>query len=273
MPAWVGPLQGMVEVRCLSRLVESAEDATTYTTGLSGRVRGRVTPQMSRSWSCSIDVTDPSELGTLEELIWARRGEALWLVTEAARVQNVLPPLAAELDRDRGVMVPVGWKEGNAQTTLTMGGAVSTEDGTAATSVLVAGGGQARAPFTPVLPGVPFTISCYASAGATVSVAWIGPDGVTSSVSAASPAVAAAGRRTHLTLTPAADQRVVQLRVNGATWFTRPQLTWTDAPVPWVRGKGAPAVHLGPLSEDVLMALTDGSRNLSSASYTIREVG
>jgi len=277
MGAWAGRIHELVELRSLRRLRESPIDQSTFTHGLSGRRRARVAPSVSRSWSCEVAMADPAGLATLEEFYWAHRGEPLWLVTEAARVQNVLPPPGVEHDRAREVLVPKGWKTGNAETFLAAAGPVATVDGVAAASVLVTGGGQARLPIVPVLPGVPFTISAYVNPGGTLGVAWM-QDGVTQSVSASSAPAGAlvdgALQRAFLTLTPAPGQTAVQLRGNaGVTTIARPQLTWTPGVVPYVPGRGAEKVIFGPLNQDVQALAVNGARNLSSFTYTIQEVG
>ena len=61
--------------------------------------------------------------------------------------------------------------------------------------------------------------------------------------------------------------------VTGAEVYARPAITWTTAPVRYVPGMGAEKVMLGPVRQDVLMALPDGSRSLSGFSYTVTEVG
>lgn len=277
MSTWAGPIHGLVELMALSDLEEVAADAPQFTTGLSGRRRVRMTPEVTRRWSCGIASAYPSELATLQEFYWSHRGQAVWLVTEPAQVQNLLPPPLTVRDQGRDVMVPKGWKTGNAETLLEAAGSAPTVDGVAAASVLVTGGGQARLPIVPVRPGVPFTVSAYVTPGATIAVAWM-LDGVTQSVSASSaPAgalVEGALPRVSLTLTPEAGQTAAQLRVNaGATTIARPQVTWTPFPVPYVPGKGAEQVIFGPVSETTKKALLDGTFNLSGFTYSVEEVG
>lgn len=271
MPAYAGPLHELVELHCLSNLSERPLESVSFTTGISGRRRGRVAPHASRSWACELDASDPSELGTLAELAWTRRGEAVWLVTEAARVQNILPPPEAVLDRARGVLAPAGW---DSATDLTVAGRVTTVDGTAAATTL-SSTGSAASPVVPVLAGTSVTASAYVSEGATVELVWVDPAGAESSAGVSAAAGPASGgmARVSVTATPDDSRTACRLVVAGADVYARPQITWTAGVVPWVWGKGAPKVHLSPPSEDAVMALTDGSRNLSSYSYNVTEVG
>lgn len=267
MTAWAGPLHDLVPLRCLSSLREAPDEQATYTNGLSGRRRARLSPFVPRSWSCGIDVSDPSEVATLEEFYWAHRARAVWLVTEAAQVQNVLPPPARELDRARGVMVPRGWESTDD---LTAAGAFATVDGPAAASVLVDGGGAVKSPVVPCVPGTPVTVSVYVASGGTVSLVWV--DAAGAETTAATSGVGENGERVSVSAT-LTDQTACRLVVNGASVYARPQITWTAGPVPYVVGRGAASALFGPVSQDVIMALSDGSRNLSSYSYTITEVG
>lgn len=270
MSSWAGPLHGLVELRCLSGLSEQPDDEASLTVGLSGRRRARVTPRVARSWSCQLGIGGPSDVALLQELYWAHRGEAVWLVTEAARAQNVLPPPLVVLDRARGVMVPAGWESVEE---LTAAGVVATADGPAAASVLVAGGGAVGSPVVPVVPGLPVTVSAYVATGGAVSLVWVDSAGVETTEAASAAATADGGRVVVSVPVVPAGRSACRLVVAGASWFARGQVTWTTGPVPYVTGRGAPQVLLGPVREDVVMALPDGSRSLSSFSYTVSEVG
>src|SRR5690606_10436495 len=227
MPAYAGPLHGMVELKCLSDLSESpASDPTSYTVGLSGRVRARLAPVARRSWSCRIGIADPSDLGTLEELYWSHRGRAVWLVTESARAQNVLPPPLSVLDTARAVMVPDGWESADD---LTVAGAMATVDGVAAASVLVSASGAVSSPVVPCLPGQPVTVSAYVATGGTVALVWVDAAEV-ETTAATSAAAAADGDRVTVSATPTTEN-ACRLVVSGASFYARPQLTWTAAAV------------------------------------------
>ena len=266
MGVWAGPLHELVELRSLRRVRESVSDPVTYTTGLSGRRRARFTPTAPRDWSCQVSAADPAGLATLHEFYWAHRARPVWLVTEAAAVQNVLPPPVTVYDRAADTLVPVGW-DGD----VVAGGRVVTADGVAAASFLVDPAGPAASPVVPVLERSPVTASAYVPAGATVELRWVDATGgeTSAGVSAAAPVD---GARVAVSV-EAAPGGACRLVVDGAAWYARPQVTWTAGPVPYVTGKGAPSVLFGPVAEDVLLAAADGSRNLSAYSYTITEVG
>ena len=271
MGVWAGPLHELVELRSLRRVRETPLDRVSFTDGLSGRRRARFAPVVRRQWSCEVFAVDPAGMASLLEFYWSHRGRAVWLVTEAAAVQNVLPPPSVVRDRERDVMVPDGWVGSG----LTAAGRVPTVDGVAAASVLVDGAGSAAGPVVPVVAGLPVTVSAYAGEGGTVSLAWVDADGVetTEAVSAAAGPGSAMQRVSVSVPQVPAGRTACRLVVDGADVYARPQVTWTSAPVQYVPGLGAPSVIFGPPREDVLVVLPDGSRNLSGFSYSVSEVG
>lgn len=79
-------------------------------------------------------------------------------------------------------------------------------------------------------------------------------------------------------------QRVSQIRVppagvasirvgifHTAKRVTRPQVTWTDGPVPYSPGQGCRAAVIDGWSEDLLVANRYGT--YSNAGFTVMEVG
>lgn len=266
---WLGPLHALVRVRSMSGLRETTTDPASFTTGLSGARRARVAPRMMREWAGETKLSDPHSLATLEEMVWRRRGQALWLVTEPASVQNVLPPPSVSLDRVREALVPDGYDPPSG-TDLSVGGTADTLDGETATSVVVVdGSGEVPGPVVPVVPG-PVTASVYLPAGGSLELVWVDPAGVESS--AGSATVTEDGGRAVVSTTTEV-QSAARLIVSGSGWFTRDQLTYTPGPVPYVVGQGASKVHLGGLTRDLVAADPDGTRNLVGVAYRLREVG
>lgn len=263
MTTYMGPgLGSLVPVRCLSSLQVQPSTRTAISDGgLSGR-RIYVDPPSKpslRTWQANINVSDPNEVGTLVELESLR--QSLWLVSDAARVANVFTPAAA---------LGHGWSSGSVGAPVALAGG-----GFAATSWQLPGAGSS--PLVPVVPGMPVSASIHvrASAGQTASarLQWMTLGGAVLGTAQTRTTSSTASPLPLLTFsaTPPANAHVARLNVSNTAQIARPALTWTAAPQPWRPGGGAESVHLSPLSEDLILAWSDG-RALSSYSYTVTEV-
>src|SRR5690606_8955856 len=232
----------------LNLVVENLVDAHSFTTGLSGRVRARLAPEVYRTWSADT-LLHTSEAATLQEIYWMNRGQAVWLALEQAQVQNMLPPPLNVIDRTRGVMYPKGW-EGTVSAART----VKTEDAPGGTAASVLTDTDAKSPVIPCQPGKPLAVSAYLDAG-EVRIVWVD----SSETETAGPTsgevdapVGGALNRAYVSVPEVAGQTAFRLVITGATTYARPQATWTDSPVPWVSGKGASSVIFGPPRETPL---------------------
>lgn len=266
MTAYMGPgLGSLVPVRCLSVLSVQPQDRAATTDGMSG-TRIYVDPPTRptlRTWSCQISVSDPEEVGTLFELASLR--QALWMISDAAAAENILPPASSH--------GPHGWHNGTLGGPVTLAG-----DGVAGTSIQVSG--TAYSPLFPVVPGVPVSgvVNVRALSGSTgrVFLDWM-PLGAPQNGAATATAASASTGTTAAPLpalsfaaTPPANVHVARLRFTGVSQVARPAVRWQPSTDKWRPGGGAEAVYLPPPSQDVI--LTTGDRALSSYSYTVTEV-
>lgn len=270
MTTYMGPgLGSLVPVRCLSGMRVAPERPSSVRTNLAGRRRVYVNPRAARSWQCSIDYSQASEVATLIEL--ESLGVPMVMVSDAASAVNVLAPGAS--------LGPDGWVTSAAS--LSQGGPVALEDGVAGSSVQASmgAGGVAFSPLLPVVPGMVVTASVYARRSLTAAsfrLDWMdlgtAQDGPARDSTASTVSTTAAPLPRHvITATVPDGVHVARLRLTHVGQWARPALSWTPGVVPWVPGEGAEAVHLSPVGLDWHRATAD--QHHVGASYTVTEVG
>lgn len=276
MTTYMGPgLGSLVPVRCLSSLQVQADARSAVADGLSGRrmyVDRPGTPTL-RTWAASIGVADPAELGTLFQLASLR--QPLWMVTDAARVENVFTPNGSlGLPARPGGSNSVPWL-------TTVGGPVALAGGGFAAVSAMPRFTNTFSPLLPVIPGerVSVGVNVRAESGTPVTVRldWMALgtafNGTQQAIAASttSSATAAPLPRVELSATPPSNVHVARLSIVNAAQFANPSLTWTATAQPWRPGGGAESVYLPEPSQSVILAWSDG-RALSSYSYTVTEV-
>jgi len=259
-------LGSMVPVKCLSGLRVQPEHRASFTDGLSGRhvwVDHPDRPAL-RTWSATINVADPHDIGTLVELASLR--VPLRMLTDDAVVGNILPPGA--------VSGAAGWDVGGSGG---VAGAVELADGWAATSVLPSSEATTcTSPAVPVVPGRPVAGALYVRAvrdtPATVRLEWLNLDGSIQAVADTNTTAtfAAPLPRVIVGATPPSNVFAARLATVNAAQFARPSITWTSQPQPWRPGMGAERVYLAPLSYDVIAAHT--GQSLAGYTYTVTEL-
>lgn len=209
-----------------------------------------------REWSLEVTGTN-AETAELAQLVAGAFGDGPWVfISDEAAVTNVLTPEESMLS---GVA--------NA-------GAADGVGGVGARS-RTGGGPIAIAEACPCIPGEPVTVTVDMSGAAGVLV--VQP------VNAAGQPVGSA-----VTARPSGElmERVsvvipalplgacaVKIQTRGSTTVTRPQVTWTDGPVPWDMGAGAASVII----EEAQTTYTNYEFHMRemwrTLSLTIREVG
>lgn len=268
-------LGSMVPVECLSNLQVNSSARESVTEGMSGR-RVYVDPPGRtplRTWSCGINAADPADVGTLVELESLRA--PLWLVSDAASRENVFTPNGA-----LGLPSRPGGSN-SAPWLTTPGGPVVLEGGGVAGASALPRFTNTFSPLLPVVPGVRVSVGVNVRANSgtpvTVRLDWMAVgtafNGTQQAIAASttSAATAAPLPRVTLSATPPAGVHVARLTILDAAQFARPSLTWTSTAQPWRPGGGAESVYLSPLTQDVILAWSNG-RALSGYSYTVTEV-
>lgn len=209
-----------------------------------------------REWSLEVTSTN-AETAELAQLVAGAFGDGPWVfVPDEATVTNVLTPAESMLS---GVS--------NA-------GAADAVGGVGARSH-IGGDPITIAEACPCIPGEPVTVTVdMAGAAGVLSVQPVNAAG-----QSVGPAVTARPsgelmERVSVTM-PALPLGAcaVKIQTRGSTTVTRPQVTWTDGPVPWDMGAGAASVII----EEAQTTYTDYEFYLRemwrTMSLTIREVG
>ena len=266
---YLGSLGRLVPLRCAS--VERVQAAARYVPSVTveGRRRVQVIPASPRTWDLSWGLADPSELAALSGFVsgaWGA-GPFHWVPVQAWK-HNLLTPREAMLVDH----VPSSF--------WTTGGPVVAVDGTLAPrSVIFSLEGSWRSIFVdiPCIPGTPVTWSADISGDGSLkpSLMAVCADAAGDQIGSATEVFADEYdglQRVSVTITPPPDavsfRAGISFRVKR---LTRPQVTWTDGPVPYSPGYGCRAAVLDGMSDDLIAANSFGT--WSSAQFTVMEVG
>lgn len=202
-----------------------------------------------RSWSIDTSVMSTSEQQALSE-VWSWGAGPFRWVSCAAHASNVLTPSQTAL-------------AGLSQ------GPVDAVDGWSPVSVIgpspvtVAAGAA-------VLPGKPATVALDASGAATMTVTFRAASGGVVGTQTVQASGTVMQRLTWTGVAPA-SARTVDLDVTGHVRACRPQVTWTDKPVPWTAGLGATSVVMQQRDVDLVSAW--GGHAWWDGTVTLVEVG
>lgn len=264
---YLGSLGRLIGLSCPS--TEQVTPAPRYVTAstVEGRRRAQARPASPRVWDLSVEVATPAELAALSGFVTGAWGNGPWhWVSVAAQRGNLLTPRESLLLDRAGV----------SSNLMEDAGPVRASDGSWAprsVRVLASSGWVAVARDVPVIPGKPFTFSADVQGGLTPGGVWVAfRDAAGNDVSTGYADAPNAGMRrvSHSTVVPAgAASADVGFR-SSTVYATRPQATWTSAPVPFSAGHGCRAAVVDGWSEDLLAA--NGSGTYSNASFSILEV-
>lgn len=215
-------------------------------------------PASARRREWSLDVTGTNaETAELAQLVVGAFGDGPWIfVPDEATVTNVLTPAESMLS---GVA--------NAGAADGVGGAGARSR--------TGGGPITIAEACPCIPGEPVTVTVdMAGAAGVLSVQPVNAAG-----QPVGPAVTARPSGELMERVSAVIRALplgacaVKIQTRGSTTVTRPQVTWTDGPVPWDMGAGAASVII----EEAQTTYTSYEFHLRemwrTLSLTIREVG
>ena len=234
---------------------------------VEGRRRVQARPVSPRSWSVDVNGATAGELSALSAFAQGAWGNGPWhwVPVQAQRGNLLTPRESLLLDR-----------AGVSGTLVQDAGPVRGADGSwvpRSVTVSASSGWVALARDVPVLPGSPFTFSCDVQGGMTPGALWVVfRDAAGGSVLVGDASAPNAGmHRVSYTATVPAGAVSADVGVRASTLrAARPQVTWTDGPVPWSAGHGCRAAIVDGLSEDLLVANAYGT--YSSVGFTVLEV-
>ena len=265
---YLGTLDRMIGLDCPAEQAVSHAGRVSTVSTVEGRVKAMVVPESGRSWSLAVsDAARQSESATLQEFVTGAWGAGPFIfVPVDAPLTNLLSP------REASALEPG---------ISTVGGPVDLgEEGWAASSLIV--GDPETSPEVyanvvdvPVLPGRAVTGSAWLRPGFASSsllrLYWRGRDGATVGASSTAAIPAGSGlQRVTITAMPPAGAVGVRLVAYKVELLTRPQITWTDGPVPWAAGEGCPAAVVHDLSRSQTTAWP--GTVLSAVQYQVTEV-
>lgn len=262
---FIGSLGRLVEVPFTASENVSRADRYVESTTVEGARRVQVRPAAPRSWSVDVRGASGAEVSGLEAFAQGAWGHGPWhWVSVAAQSGNLLTPREALL-LDRASVS--GLSVQDAGPVRDSSGGWSPRSVT----VTLASGWAALMRGVPVVPGVPFTFSCdvegvnpqvhvqFNDAAGGVVGTQIQAGSGTSMQRVSSSSVVPAG----------AVEAIVGLR-SSVTRACRPQVTWTDGPVPFSAGHGCRAAVVDGVSSDLLVVNSSGP--VSGVGFTVLEV-
>lgn len=264
---FLGSLGRLIEVPFTSSESVSRSERYVESVTVEGVRRVQVVPSSPRSWSVDTTGATATETSGIQGFAVGAWGNGPWhWVSVAAQTGNLLTPRESMLLDRAGV----------SSASVQDAGPVRDSSGGwsgRSVSVSIVSGWVALARGVPVHPDRPFTFSCDVQGNLLpggVSVAFY--DGAGSYVGGGSAYAPNAGmRRVSLSLAVPAGAVEAYVGVREQTAVaTRPQVTWTDKPVPWSVGHGCRSAVVDGLSSDLLVV--NGSGPVSGVGFTVLEV-
>ena len=264
---FLGSLGRLIPFRCAS--TESVDAGARYveSTTIEGVRRVQVVPSRPRSWDVSWGARDGGELAKLEAFVSGAWGNGPWhWVSVAAQTGNLLTPRESMLLDRAGI----------STASIQDAGPVRDSSGgwsPRSVTVSIPSGWGALARDVPVHPDRPFTFSCDVQGNALpagVHVQFLdGAGGVILNRTAYAPN--AGMHRVSWSGPVPAGTVSADVGVRAETYVaTRPQVTWTDKPVPWSVGHGCKSAVVDGVSSDLLVV--NGSGPVSGVGFTVLEV-
>lgn len=257
----------MVEVPFTASENVSRADRYVESTTVEGARRVQVRPVAPRSWSVDVSGASAGELSGLEAFAQGAWGHGPWhWVSVAAQSGNLLTPREALLLDRAGV----------SSASVQDAGPVRDSSGgwsPRSVTVTIDSGWVALARGVPVHPDKPFTFSCDVLGGAEpggVHVRFVDDAGATILNRVEYAPDVGMNRVSWSGPVPAGSVAAwVGVRYS-ATVATRPQVTWTDGPVPWSAGHGCRSAVVDGVSSDLLVVNSRGP--VSGVGFTVLEV-
>lgn len=262
---YLGSLGRLAALRCASS--ERLDSGPRYTEEftIEGRRRVQVRPASPRSWDVSWALGRPGQVALLSAFTSGAWGNGPWhWIPVQAQRGNLLTPREAQL-LDRAAVSASSVQDAGPVRDAT--GAWSPRSVT----VTLTSGWVALMRGVPVVAGLPFTFSCDVEGSSPqVHVAFMDAAGGTVGTQIQAGAGTSMQRVSVSSVVPAgAVEAYVGVR-STVTRATRPQATWTAAPVPFSAGHGCRSAVVDGLSEDLVVANSFGT--YSSVGFTVMEV-
>lgn len=262
---YLGSLGRLIEVPFTASESVSRESRYSEEFTVEGRRRVQVRPASPRSWDVSMPLSMGAEAGALSAFTSGAWGNGPWhWIPVQAHQGNLLTPREAQL-LDRASVS--GLNVQDAGPVRDASGAWSPRSVT----VTLTSGWVALMRGVPVVAGLPFTFSCDVEGSSPqLHVQFMDAAGGTVGTQIQAGAGTAMQRVSVSSVVPAgAVEAYVGLR-STVTRATRPQVSWTAAPVPFSAGHGCRSAVVDGLSEDLVVANRCGT--YSSVGFTVMEV-
>lgn len=270
MASYLGPLGGLVPVRCASSLQTSTARPVSLRTTLGGRRMAQVGRRAHRSWDVGLSAAStPSDLAPVQAFVDGEHGVGPWWWIDAwSQVTNLLPPGAAALEppwNNTVIGPPVSLPDGSRA-----GRSLQFINPATVSYMRDLDGAILRIPCAPALP---VTVAAWLNTPGAVLVVAV-TDAAGTQLTAPQVAHTALGwARDKVTFTPPATAAGLSIRVLGGGSFAHPTVTWTPTLMAYHAGQGAPQVIVTEFSQDVTLATTKPGRQMAEGSYTVTEVG
>lgn len=263
---YLGSLGRLVPLRCASTERVGAESRYSARTTVEGRRRVQVVPASPRTWDVSWGAGTNPDIAALSAFTSGAWGPGPWhwVPIQAHRGNLLTPREAALVD-----VVPASF--------WALSGPVVGADGVLqarSLSVSLASGWAAPWRDIPVLPGrgVTWAADVAGVDGPALALAFFDVDGV--QVGGFYGTARAAAGMSRVSMYAVAPEGAATVRVGvqpSVLSLTRPQVTWTDTPVPYSAGHGCRSAVIDGFSEDLLVANSSGT--YSNIGFTVMEVG
>lgn len=263
---YLGELGRLIPLRCASAESEGSGPRYSMRTTAEGRRRAQIIPASPRAWDVRWGAATPGEVTALSDFLAGAWGVGPWhWVPIQAHQGNLLTPAEA------ACMTPGPY--------LAAGGPVVGADGVMTGSSYLTVDVPIWAPVAvdiPVLEGRAITFSADVLGDGNIApqlvVAFYNAAGVQVSVSYQAGNTASGMQRVSQTRTPGAGAVSARVGVrSNVIQVARPQVTWTDSPVPFEAGHGCRAAVVDGVSQDLLSATPFGT--FSAVGFTVMEVG
>jgi hypothetical protein len=267
--AFLGSLGALIEFAQYKGGISVKNDRpVTFKTTLGGSKRAFVAPQRGlREWSVSTVGMSSEQFAAFELLNAGAYGLGPFrFIDPLAQSTNVLTP--------RGSLPGVGNEfayTGNgipgAGTIPGFGSvpAVSAQAG----SQLWFGAG------TPVIPGVPVTVSSWVRGVTELQAVFLDAAGAVVGQVTKPVAAQSAWARVHASGEPPVGAQEVRIRLTGPSAFDAclPAVSWTKQVVPWSLGRGCRSAVVHDVSDEVVDADPGSNGRMADFGFTVTEVG
>lgn len=263
---YLGSLGRLVEVPFTASESVSTQDRYVVKATVEGRRRAQVRPSSPRSWNVDVKGARSSEVAALSDFVsggWGA-GPWHWVPVQAQRGNMLTPREALLMDRP-------------AVAGIVDGPPAMDADGQWAPRSLTVSIGGSAAVFVrglPVVPGVPVTYSADVerrTGTPGITIGFYDESGGSAGVLSGYGTAVAGMQR--VSVSGVVPEGAVSMGIGVRTEvlrLARPQVTWTDGPVPYSAGHGCRAAIVDGVSEDLIVANRFGT--YSGVGFTVMEV-